>query len=62
MAASASAAASQFAARPSSTVAAAPSTMPKASASVGLMTASLPWPVSGRREVRRITASMSRSM
>jgi len=61
MAASARAADSQFTVIPSSTVAEAPSTMPKISASVGLMTASGAGLASGRREVRRITASMSRS-
>ena len=41
---------------------AAPSTMPKTSASPGLITAFAAEAASGRREVRRITASMSRSM
>jgi len=61
MAASASEAASQLASSPSSSVAPAPRTIPQASASPGLI---VPWPwltTSGRREVRFISASMSRS-
>ena len=62
MAASASTADSQFTSVPSSTVESAPSRMPKTSASAGLITASGVGLASGRREVRRIFASMSRSM
>ena len=63
MALTARAADSQFTSVPSSTVDSAPRTMPNTSASAGLITAaSRPLPLSGRREVRRITASMSRSM
>ena len=61
MAASASEAASQLAASPSSSVAPAPSTIPQASASHGLIVP-CPSTTSGRREVRFISASMSRSM
>ena len=61
MAASASDAASQLAISPSSSVAPAPRAIPQASASHGLI-APCPLTTSGRREVRFITASMSRSM
>jgi hypothetical protein len=47
---------------PSSTVDAAPRTTPKMSASTGLTMAIGAGRASGRRAVRRITASISRSM
>ena len=60
---SASTADSQLTSVPSSTVDTIPSTMPNTSASAGLITAAWrPLPFSGRREVRRMIASMSRSM